>query len=364
LKKTIIGSASNYDQDYIGGIEYRTGVREAIYTAEGRVFYTSPTTPRYEYTIKDHLGNARLSFSDVNTNGTVDFATEVLQENHYYPFGLGFDGNWKNDAARDNRYQYNGKEINDDFGLNWNDYGARWLDAAIGRWWSVDLMTEKHFGLNPFNYTLNNPLKYADFFGMDTTKVLVIDQDSRPNDNGTQGDTYSADVFVYDTDTGELNGPYSGSSYPNSKSNNDNSTKFNTATEGSHDFNNVNGHKLGTKKGLNLVDSNSNRTTPGTDPSGNPITMYTVNVHAGASDNGNFNSRGSEGCITICPGTADNQSDSFFQNFDWSGNGGTTGTSAGIIEISRLSPNEKALKIQNLKERATQAKEDIYNPIY
>jgi hypothetical protein len=34
-------------------------------------------------------------------------------------------GPWMNDAAQDNRYQYNGKELNDDFGLGWNDHGAR-----------------------------------------------------------------------------------------------------------------------------------------------------------------------------------------------------------------------------------------------
>jgi hypothetical protein len=42
LRKTVkTGSTVNYTQDYIGGIEYRDGAREAIYTAEGRVFYTS-----------------------------------------------------------------------------------------------------------------------------------------------------------------------------------------------------------------------------------------------------------------------------------------------------------------------------------
>jgi RHS repeat-associated protein len=166
LRKTIIGSASNYTQEYISGIEYRGTVREAIYTAEGRVFYTSPTTTRYEYTIKDHLGNARLSFTDVNANGSVDFATEVLQENHYYPFGLGFDGNWKNDAARDNRYQYNGKEINDDFGLNWYNYGFRWYDASICRFPSVDPIIDQFPYVTPFNYAENEPVRHIDLWGL------------------------------------------------------------------------------------------------------------------------------------------------------------------------------------------------------
>ena len=96
------GTTTNYTQDYIGGIEYRDGSREAIYTAEGRVFYTSPTTTRYEYSIKDHLGNARLTFTDKDNNGVVDVTNnpatnEILQENHYYPFGL----NTNPDSYRD-----------------------------------------------------------------------------------------------------------------------------------------------------------------------------------------------------------------------------------------------------------------------
>jgi RHS repeat-associated protein len=61
-----------------------------------------------------------------------------LQENHYYPFGLSYGGShWMNDAARDNGYKYNGKELNEDWGLGWYDYGARWYMPDLGdggRW--------------------------------------------------------------------------------------------------------------------------------------------------------------------------------------------------------------------------------------
>ncbi len=91
LKKIVkTGATVNYTQEYIGGIEYRDTVREAIHTAEGRVFYTSPTAYRYEYSIKDHLGNARISFTDKDGDGYVEVfnsaSNEVLQEN---PAGAG-----------------------------------------------------------------------------------------------------------------------------------------------------------------------------------------------------------------------------------------------------------------------------------
>jgi RHS repeat-associated protein len=118
------------------------------------------------YAIRDHLGNTRLTFTDKNGNGVVDVtntaSNEILQENHFYPFGLDMAGPWMNDAALDNQYKYNGKEYNGDFGLNWMDYGARWYDASVGRWWWVDPMVEKYSNYSPYNYTLNNPVRFID----------------------------------------------------------------------------------------------------------------------------------------------------------------------------------------------------------
>ena len=370
---------------YLDGIEKHSNNDIFVYHAEGRAAYyfpgTEPNAPapewQYEYTLRDHLGNSRVTIADKNNDGYIQLSgtdwlgapyegPEIIQENHYYPFGLNMEGSWHApaEAGRVNKYQYNGKEWNDDFGLNWNDYGARWYDAAVGRWNVVDLLAEKHFGATPYNYVLNNPLKFIDLFGLDTLKIHVIDQDTRPTDKGTSGETYSAEVYVLDTDSGNLNGPYKGSSYPNSKSNTDNSTESNTVNEGDHSFNNNSGHKGGTKKGLNLVNSDNERKSPGTAPDGTDVGMQLVNVHAGASDNGNYNSRGSQGCITICPGSGSDQADSFFQNFDWSGTNGTTGNSEGKINIQRLSPQEKTQKITELRDRAYQIKENHYNPVY
>jgi RHS repeat-associated protein len=147
-------------QDYTGGIEYKNNVLEAMYHAEGRA-YKNPTSWQYEYTLKDHLGNSRVTFRD--NNGTA----EILQENHYYPFGLNQEGKWLNNTALpDTKYQYNGKELNEDLGLNWNDYGARWYDAAIGRWNTTDPLSEKYGRWSPYNYTMNNPIRFIDPDGM------------------------------------------------------------------------------------------------------------------------------------------------------------------------------------------------------
>jgi RHS repeat-associated protein len=62
----------------------------------------------------------------------------------------------------ENQYQYNGKELNADFGLDLYHYGARWYDASIGRWHGVDPLAEAFIVHSPYNYGVNNPIMMVD----------------------------------------------------------------------------------------------------------------------------------------------------------------------------------------------------------
>jgi RHS repeat-associated protein len=75
------------------------------------------------------------------------------------------EGNWNGkDGA--NKYQYNGKELNDDFGLGWSDHGARFYDPAMARWQTVDPMADSRLSLSPYQYVQNNPINRNDPTGM------------------------------------------------------------------------------------------------------------------------------------------------------------------------------------------------------
>ena len=81
------------------------------------------------------------------------------------------EGPW-NGAKGDNKYQYNGKELNDDFGLGWIDFGFRSYDPSVGRWWVQEPLLDFYPEISPYVYANNNPVLIIDIMGFkaDTVK--------------------------------------------------------------------------------------------------------------------------------------------------------------------------------------------------
>ncbi|WP_415060415.1 RHS repeat-associated core domain-containing protein, partial [Flavobacterium sp.] len=185
------GGNNPVQTDYLGGFQYVNSELQFFPHPEGYVsvvkFGPDNLVINYAYQYKDHLGNIRLNYGkDPETN-----VLKVLEENHYYPFGLkhqNYNTGRKQYGKKEDeltalqipglvlpsedkpmvyKYKYNGKEWQDELLLNWYDYGARNYDPAIGRWMNIDPLAEKYPSISPYAYVANNPIMYIDPDGRD-----------------------------------------------------------------------------------------------------------------------------------------------------------------------------------------------------
>ena len=176
--------------------------------AEQVVCYPPVGEWEFQYFLADHLGNNRVLFADANGDGSIDPATEVLQESHYYAFGLEMEGKWQEPSNADtdggsNRYRYNGKELNEDLGLY--DYGARWYDPAIGRFTTIDPLADQFANQSPYHYAYNNPLRFIDPDGMAADDIVLGDKDAKQRDDAFKLlQQLTTDKLTYDRETGEV----------------------------------------------------------------------------------------------------------------------------------------------------------------
>ena len=169
LRKVVTDGTAN-TSDYISGLHYESNALKFIQHEEGRVLKET-TGFAYQYDLKDHLGNVRVSFDQDPATGKA----RVIQENHYYPFGMTQAGNGYVSGFK-NKYMYNGKELQEDLGLGWYDYQARQYDPVLGRFLSIDPHADDYLSWTPYNYVGNNPVRRVDPDGKDWGDFMDVVQ--------------------------------------------------------------------------------------------------------------------------------------------------------------------------------------------
>ncbi|GEN76926.1 DUF6443 domain-containing protein [Chryseobacterium hagamense] len=137
-------------------------ILDFVNTSEGVYSFTEN---RYIYQYVDHLGNVRVNYAK-DSQGNL----ELTNTNNYYAFGMNHIGGVKSMLGGYKNYKYNGKEIQES---GMYDYGARFYMADVGRWGVVDPLAEIYRRWSPYNYAVNNPIRFIDPDGRGVTDVII-----------------------------------------------------------------------------------------------------------------------------------------------------------------------------------------------
>ncbi|WP_439488527.1 DUF6443 domain-containing protein [Algoriphagus sp.] len=120
----------------------------------------------------------------------------VVQETHYDPWGLELKGlGFQYAGIKANKYLYNGKELIEDNGIQYYDFGARMYDATIGRWGVVDPLAghPNQLGMSPYSAMWNNPVIFNDPDGKcpDCPDPSTAKEGDKANPHGEREYTFS-----------------------------------------------------------------------------------------------------------------------------------------------------------------------------
>lgn len=107
----------------------------------------------------------------------------LLEETHYYPFGLTMAGiSSKAAGSLTNRYKFNSgnelqsEEFRDGSGLELYETKYRSMDPQIGRFWQVDPLSQMSYTFSPYAYGNNNPILFNDPLGLlsDSSHPIIL----------------------------------------------------------------------------------------------------------------------------------------------------------------------------------------------
>ncbi|WP_445457007.1 RHS repeat domain-containing protein [Flavobacterium sp. HNIBRBA15423] len=180
VTKIVTQTGIKTQTDYLaGGFQYKVNELQFFPHPEG---YVNVIDDKYNYVFNytDHLGNIRVSYGVDPSTSTL----KLLEENHYYPFGLkheGYNMDYKMyqkiqsgaiairlaaPLLPNYHYRFNSREYQGELALNVTAMDYRQYDSAIGRFNSMDKLSEMSHNITPYRYGFNNPVFWSDPTGL------------------------------------------------------------------------------------------------------------------------------------------------------------------------------------------------------
>ena len=99
----------------------------------------------------------------------------ILEETHYYPFGLTMAGISSNAAGElENKRKFTSQEMNLDLGLNWYEFRYRMQDPQIGRFLVIDPLSDSFPHNSTFAYAENDVIRSIDLEGLEKLEITAI----------------------------------------------------------------------------------------------------------------------------------------------------------------------------------------------
>jgi RHS repeat-associated protein len=157
----------------------RLGLTNVSFSAEGTFFERNNySTLRgfKQYELTNHLGNVLATVSDLkkpvasvsDPNLIAYYDAMVTSANDYYPFGMIMPA--RQVVGNGYRFGFNGKENDNEVkGVEGTqqDYGMRIYDPRLGRFLSVDPLTQSYPWYTPYQFAGNKPISFLDRDGLE-----------------------------------------------------------------------------------------------------------------------------------------------------------------------------------------------------
>jgi len=142
-----------------------------------RIHHSDPEPNWYIYH-SDHLGSSAF---------LTDAAGDPTQHLQYMPFGEPFIEQ-RSITSYYTPYTFSAKERDTETGYSY--FGARYYDADISVWLSVDPMADKAPGWTPYRYCFQNPINHTDFSGLLEDGYTVDEWGNFEKVDNTGGEEY------------------------------------------------------------------------------------------------------------------------------------------------------------------------------